>query len=240
MARIAPAVLRRYLLGGQLPTGGCLQCLRTERRTARSLYFQRYHGTQILEPSTAYVLPNAHTPTISDSAPPEAAIPFRKQLKDEAKKRRSLHGAQEKRQWKLEDWELTIGIEIHAQLNTERKLFSAAASTINDKPNTHVALFDVAMPGSQPIFQKETLIPALRAALALNCNIQKTSRFDRKHYFHWDQPSGYQITQYYQPFAKDGYITLYAHDGIADKADTDGARYREDNFTAWRHTFVGF
>jgi aspartyl-tRNA(Asn)/glutamyl-tRNA(Gln) amidotransferase subunit B len=223
MARIAPAVLRRYLLGGQLPTSGCLQCLRTERRTAQSLYFQRHHATQVLEPSTASVLPNVHTPTTSKSAPPEAAIPFRKQLKDEAKKRRSLDGAQKKRQRKLEDWELTIGIEIHAQLNTERKLFSAAASTINGEPNTHVALFDVAMPGSQPIFQKETLIPALRAALALNCNIQKTSRFDRKHYFHWDQPSGYQITQYYQPFAKDGYITLYAHDGIA-KEDGDQIR----------------
>jgi aspartyl-tRNA(Asn)/glutamyl-tRNA(Gln) amidotransferase subunit B len=223
MARIAPAVLRRYLLGGQLPTGGCLQCLRTERRTAQSLYFQRHHATQVFEPSTASVLPNVHTPTTSKSAPPEAAIPFRKQLKDEAKKRRFLHGAQKNRRWKLEDWELTIGIEIHAQLNTERKLFSAAASTINDRPNTHVALFDVAMPGSQPIFQNETLIPALRAALALNCDVQKTSRFDRKHYFHWDQPSGYQITQYYQPFAKDGYITLYAHDGIA-KEDGDQIR----------------
>lgn len=121
----------------------------------------------------------------------------------------------------LEDWELTVGIEIHAQLNTERKLFSSAASTFNDVPNTHVALFDVAMPGSQPTFQKETLIPALRAALALNCDIQTTSKFDRKHYFHWDQPSGYQITQYYEPFAKNGHITLYAHDGIAEE---DGER----------------
>jgi aspartyl-tRNA(Asn)/glutamyl-tRNA(Gln) amidotransferase subunit B len=78
-----------------------------------------------------------------------------------------------------------------------------------------VALFDLAIPGSQPVFQKETLIPSLRAAMSLNCSIQPTSRFDRKHYFHWDQPAGYQITQYYEPFAKDGYITLYARDGIA-------------------------
>lgn len=118
---------------------------------------------------------------------------------------------------------MTVGIEIHAQLNTARKLFSSAKSTINDTPNTHVALFDVAMPGSQPIFQKETLIPAIRAATALNCHINKTSRFDRKHYFHWDQPAGYQITQYYEPFAKDGYITLFAHDGIA-KEDGDQIR----------------
>jgi aspartyl-tRNA(Asn)/glutamyl-tRNA(Gln) amidotransferase subunit B len=137
-------------------------------------------------------------------------------LKDEAKKRKA-EGAGKKREdnQKLEDWELTVGIEIHAQLNTEHKLFSSAASTINDAPNTRVALFDVAMPGSQPQFQIATLIPAIRAALALKCQIQKTSKFDRKHYFHWDQPSGYQITQYYQPFAKDGHVTLYAHDGIA-------------------------
>jgi aspartyl-tRNA(Asn)/glutamyl-tRNA(Gln) amidotransferase subunit B len=137
-------------------------------------------------------------------------------LKDEAKKRKSEHPKKSKgSNQKLENWELTVGIEIHAQLNTARKLFSSAASTINDEPNTHVALFDVAMPGSQPAFQKETLIPAIRAALALNCQVQKRSKFDRKHYFHWDQPAGYQITQYYEPFAKDGHITLYAHDGIA-------------------------
>jgi aspartyl-tRNA(Asn)/glutamyl-tRNA(Gln) amidotransferase subunit B len=118
---------------------------------------------------------------------------------------------------------LTVGIEIHAQLNTARKLFSSATSTIDERPNTQVAFFDLAIPGSQPEFQTETLIPALRAAIALNCDVQHTSRFDRKHYFHWDQPAGYQITQYYQPFAKNGYITLYAHDGIAEE---DGEEIR--------------
>ena len=158
--------------------------------------------------------------TSPDSVPP--TIPFRKELKDAAKKRKSEGSAKLSREGnqKLEEWELTVGIEIHAQLNTAKKLFSSAASSINDVPNTHVALFDLAMPGSQPIFQKATLIPAIRAALALNCKIQRISKFDRKHYFHWDQPSGYQITQYYQPFAKDGSITLYAHDGIA-KEDGD-------------------
>ncbi|KAI6244964.1 Glutamyl-tRNA(Gln) amidotransferase subunit B, mitochondrial [Erysiphe necator] len=121
---------------------------------------------------------------------------------------------------KAENWELTVGIEIHALLNTERKLFSPALSTINQKANTHVAFFDLSVPGSQPIFQKETLIPAIRAALILNSGIQKVSKFDRKHYFHWDQPAGYQITQYYEPYAKNGFVTLYAHDGIA-KEDGD-------------------
>jgi aspartyl-tRNA(Asn)/glutamyl-tRNA(Gln) amidotransferase subunit B len=65
-----------------------------------------------------------------------------------------------------------------------------------------------------PIFQKATLIPALRAAIALGCSIQRTSRFDRKHYFYHDQPAGYQLTQYYEPFARDGRITLTRDDGI--------------------------
>lgn len=212
MTRIPPSVLRRYLFGGQLPTGGCLRHLRHRRPTAQSLSAKRYHGTQVPD-------------TSARSAVPETTIPFRKQLKDEARKRKAEGSGKKSKQdnQKLDEWELTVGIEIHAQLNTPRKLFSAASSSINDVPNTRVALFDVAMPGSQPTFQKETLIPALRAALALNCDIQKTSRFDRKHYFHWDQPAGYQITQYYKPFAKDGYITLYAHDGIAAE---DGEQVR--------------
>jgi aspartyl-tRNA(Asn)/glutamyl-tRNA(Gln) amidotransferase subunit B len=94
-------------------------------------------------------------------------------------------------------------------------LQTGAAISTNDPPNTHTSLFDLALPGSQPAFQLPTLLPALRAAIALKCNIQPTSHFDRKHYFYQDQPAGYQITQYYQPFARDGQITLFDHDGIA-------------------------
>lgn len=70
------------------------------------------------------------------------------------------------------------------------------------------------MPGSQPLFQPPVLVPAIRAALALNCEIQQESTFDRKHYFYHDQPAGYQITQYYRPFARDGHITLTAQEGL--------------------------
>jgi aspartyl-tRNA(Asn)/glutamyl-tRNA(Gln) amidotransferase subunit B len=83
------------------------------------------------------------------------------------------------------------------------------------EPNSRVEHFDLALPGSQPVFQHATLIPAIRAATALGCNIQPESRFDRKHYFYHDQPSGYQITQYYEPFAKDGVVILDSHDGLA-------------------------
>jgi aspartyl-tRNA(Asn)/glutamyl-tRNA(Gln) amidotransferase subunit B len=202
MARIPASALWKYLLRGQISTN---RCLRKHQQLPVSLCAQRI---QALQTSTA-----------------TTTVPFRKQLKDEAANtRRSATPSRSKaRNQKLNDWELTVGIEIHAQLNTARKLFSPAAASINDEPNTHVALFDLAIPGSQPTFQKETLIPAIRAALALNCAVQKTSKFDRKHYFHWDQPSGYQITQYYQPLAKDGYITLYSHDGIAKE---DGQEIR--------------
>jgi aspartyl-tRNA(Asn)/glutamyl-tRNA(Gln) amidotransferase subunit B len=88
------------------------------------------------------------------------------------------------------------------------------ASTSQSIPNSRVALFDIATPGSLPRFQKSTLIPALRAAIALGCSIQRSSRFDRKHYFYHDQPAGYQLTQYYQPFALSGNVKLTKHDGI--------------------------
>lgn len=206
MPRFAPSVLRNYLFAGQIPNRECLRL----RQTAQSLYSIRSHATR-----------RNHTYTEQIRSTPDVT-PFRKQLKDEAKRKKAegTKGIRKIDPEVLKNWELTVGIEIHAQLNTARKLFSSAASTINDEPNSHVALFDMAMPGSMPIFQKETLIPAIRAALALNCDIQRISQFDRKHYFHWDQPAGYQITQYYEPFAKAGYITLYAHDGIA-KEDGD-------------------
>ncbi|KAL8771675.1 MAG: hypothetical protein Q9209_002866 [Squamulea sp. 1 TL-2023] len=149
-------------------------------------------------------------------------VPLRKQLKDEAKQRKHVAGANDVGTSQsgidattLATWELTVGIEIHAQLNTERKLFSGASIFASQQPNAHVALFDFALPGTQPNFQKCTVIPAIRAALALGCRIQNQSQFDRKHYFYADQPSGYQITQYYQPFATGGRIVLRDHDGIA-------------------------
>lgn len=192
--------LSRYLLAGQLPRRGCLKtCGAPFNIVTFSTNQTRYLQTEAkTEPSTT------------------RQAPLRKRLKDEAKQARKQGKKKSKGDSQTVDgWELTVGIEIHAQLNTAQKLFSSAATSFNDDPNSHVALFDVAMPGSQPLFQPETLVPALRAALALNCDIQQSSRFDRKHYFWWDQPSGYQITQYYQPFAKDGHITLLARDGIS-------------------------
>ncbi|KAF2001425.1 hypothetical protein P154DRAFT_464358, partial [Amniculicola lignicola CBS 123094] len=162
----------------------------------------------------------------NSQAPPKDAAPFRKLLKD-AKKQKKADGLQsntskKNKDARLDKWELTVGIEIHAELNTPRKLFSRAATSVAGAPNTHVALFDAAFPGTQPQFQRETVIPALRAALALCCEIQEKSGFDRKHYFYQDQPNGYQITQYYEPFARNGHVTLYPHDFPGGVSPEDG------------------
>lgn len=164
-------------------------------------------------PAVLHLADDSRAPASSDSS-----VPLRKKLKNIGKALKASgkkEGSNPDRQV-VPGWQLVVGIEIHAQLNTPLKLFSPASQpTPSDEPNTHVALFDLAVPGSQPLFQHEALVPALRAALALNCDIQPVSRWDRKHYFWWDQPSGYQITQYYEPFAKHGHITLYERDGIA-------------------------
>ncbi|OBR05418.1 PET112 family protein [Colletotrichum higginsianum IMI 349063] len=208
MMRIPTRDLARYLLNGQLPHQGCLVAARRPytRLSARSV--------PVWSRASRFEDTRATYATATPDAPP---VPLRKKLKEEKKQLKKEARSQKPKgsNQTVEGWELTVGIEIHAQLNTARKLFSPAATSFNDDPNSHVALFDVAMPGSQPKFQKETLIPALRAACALNCDIQPVSRFDRKHYFWWDQPAGYQITQYYEPFARNGRIELTARDGIA-------------------------
>lgn len=210
--------LGKYLLNGQLSRRGCIMASRTAAKYPSRL--PPSYASQNC-PLLIRSLQTSTSPGHDATAP--VVVPLRKKLKDEAKKLKK--GAKIKKSkgsnQTVDGWELTVGIEIHAQLNTASKLFSPAATSFNDEPNSHVALFDVAMPGSQPLFQKETLIPALRAALALNCEVQPVSRFDRKHYFWWDQPSGYQITQYYEPFAREGHITLSARDGIAAE-DIDG------------------
>lgn len=221
MARMPASTLRGYLLHGSLPATGCLLRPRALHPSTPKRHPVPTTGQCSLTNPRRLLQTSAATPTTTP-----VHVPLRKQLKDEAKLLKASGKKKKKKNASnqtVPGWELTVGIEIHAQLNTPRKLFSPAATSFNDDPNTHVAFFDLATPGSQPIFQKETLIPALRAALALNCDIQRTSRFDRKHYFHWDQPSGYQITQYYEPFAKDGHIYLQPRDGIAAE-DEDGIK----------------
>ncbi|KAM3414133.1 Glutamyl-tRNA(Gln) amidotransferase subunit B [Cercospora zeina] len=162
------------------------------------------------------------------------AVPLRKHLKDEAKRKKAdaklSNSIKPNSDPRLDKWELTVGIEIHAELNTKCKLFSSAPALSGEEnggpANSKVALFDAALPGTQPQFQVATLLPALRAAIALGCDVQRKSGWDRKHYFHWDQPNGYQITQYYEPFARNGQLVVTAEDGVP-LPDLNGAESLE-------------
>lgn len=109
----------------------------------------------------------------------------------------------------MEEYKMTIGIECHVQLNTKTKLFSGIDNDATDKePNSCVSPIDYALPGMLPVLNKAAVEKAVRAGLAMNCKINLTSRFDRKHYYYPDLPKGYQITQMYQPIIGAGAVHL--------------------------------
>jgi aspartyl-tRNA(Asn)/glutamyl-tRNA(Gln) amidotransferase subunit B len=97
------------------------------------------------------------------------------------------------------DWEVVIGMEVHAQVTSKSKLFSGASTEFGGAPNSHVSLVDAAMPGMLPVINKECVSQAVRTGLGLNARINLKSVFDRKNYFYPDLPQGYQISQYTQP-----------------------------------------
>lgn len=103
-------------------------------------------------------------------------------------------------------WQSVVGLEVHAQLNTESKLFSGAQNTFGGVVNDCVSLFDAAIPGTLPVLNRKCVELGVMTALALSCRVNEVSTFDRKHYFYADLPSGYQITQQRAPLANDGVI----------------------------------
>lgn len=106
------------------------------------------------------------------------------------------------------DWEVIIGMEIHAQVTSNAKLFSGAATGFGAEPNAHVSLVDAAMPGMLPVINAECVRQAVRTGLGLNAQINKRSVFDRKNYFYPDLPQGYQISQYKSPVVGEGEIVV--------------------------------
>src|SRR6201988_2224553 len=111
------------------------------------------------------------------------------------------------------DWEVVIGMEIHAQVTSNSKLFSGASTAFGGNPNSHVSLVDAAMPGMLPVINEECVRQALRTGLGLNAKINLRSAFDRKNYFYADLPAGYQISQYKSPIVGRGEIVLDLADG---------------------------
>jgi len=106
------------------------------------------------------------------------------------------------------DWEVVIGMEVHAQVTSNAKLFSGAATAFGGEPNNQVSLVDAAMPGMLPVINEECVRQAVRTGLGLNAKINLKSVFDRKNYFYPDLPQGYQISQYDQPIVGEGTVVL--------------------------------
>ncbi len=106
------------------------------------------------------------------------------------------------------EWEVVIGLEVHAQVTSASKLFSGADTSFGAEPNTQVSLVDAAMPGMLPVPNVECIRQAVRTGMAIEAEINKYSRFDRKNYFYADLPQGYQISQLYHPIVGEGQILL--------------------------------
>src|SRR6201992_3307645 len=110
-------------------------------------------------------------------------------------------------------WEIVVGLEVHAQVISNAKLFSGAATAFGAEPNTQVSFVDAAFPGMLPVINRECVAQAVRTGLGLNAQINKVSRFDRKNYFYADLPAGYQISQYEHPIVGKGEIEIECADG---------------------------
>ncbi|MCO5060374.1 MAG: Asp-tRNA(Asn)/Glu-tRNA(Gln) amidotransferase subunit GatB [Rhizobiaceae bacterium] len=106
------------------------------------------------------------------------------------------------------DWEIIVGMEVHAQVTSESKLFSGASTAFGAAPNENVSLVDAAMPGMLPVINEECVRQAIRTGLGLKAQINLKSVFDRKNYFYPDLPQGYQISQYKQPIVGEGIVTV--------------------------------
>jgi aspartyl-tRNA(Asn)/glutamyl-tRNA(Gln) amidotransferase subunit B len=117
------------------------------------------------------------------------------------------------------DWEVVIGMEVHAQVTSQAKLFSGASTAFGGGPNTHVSLVDAAMPGMLPVINAECVRQAVRTGLGLKAKINLKSVFDRKNYFYPDLPQGYQISQYKSPIVGEGEV-------LVDMADGETVRVR--------------
>ncbi|MSU90541.1 Asp-tRNA(Asn)/Glu-tRNA(Gln) amidotransferase subunit GatB [Rhodobacteraceae bacterium 2CG4] len=127
-----------------------------------------------------------------------------------------------------EDWELVIGMEVHAQVKSTAKLFSGASTTFGAEPNTNVALVDAAMPGMLPVINEFCVEQAVRTGLGLKAGINLFSQFDRKNYFYPDLPQGYQISQLYHPIVGEGEVIVDMEPGVARRVRIERIHLEQD------------
>ncbi|MEO1952487.1 Asp-tRNA(Asn)/Glu-tRNA(Gln) amidotransferase subunit GatB [Thioclava sp.] len=126
------------------------------------------------------------------------------------------------------DWELVIGLEVHAQVASKAKLFSGASTKFGAEPNSNVAFVDAAMPGMLPVINEFCVAQAVRTGLGLKADINLRSAFDRKNYFYPDLPQGYQISQLYHPIVGEGEIIVDMGPGVARKVRIERIHLEQD------------
>ena len=125
-------------------------------------------------------------------------------------------------------WEVVIGLEVHAQVISDAKLFSGAATTFGAEPNTQVSFIDAAMPGTLPVINEACVAQAVRTGLGLNAEINRYSVFDRKNYFYPDLPPNYQISQYAQPVVGPGMVRVDLEDGSVREVGIERLHLEQD------------
>jgi aspartyl-tRNA(Asn)/glutamyl-tRNA(Gln) amidotransferase subunit B len=126
------------------------------------------------------------------------------------------------------EWEVVIGMEIHAQVVSNAKLFSGASTEFGGAPNSHVSLVDAAMPGMLPVINEQCVAQAVRTGLGLKAAINKRSVFDRKNYFYPDLPQGYQISQYKSPIVGEGKVAFDLPDGESIEVGIERLHLEQD------------
>ena len=128
----------------------------------------------------------------------------------------------------LEQYEPVMGMEVHVELATETKMFSTSSARFGAEPNSHVDPVSLGLPGALPVVNAKGVEWAIKIGLALNCSIAESSRFARKNYFYPDQPKNYQISQYDEPIAYDGYLDVILDDGTEWRVEIERAHMEED------------
>jgi aspartyl-tRNA(Asn)/glutamyl-tRNA(Gln) amidotransferase subunit B len=142
-------------------------------------------------------------------------------MNEQAKPQKLIRGA-------TGDWEVIIGLEVHAQVTSRAKLFSGASTEFGGEPNSHVSPVDAAMPGMLPVINEECVRQAVRTGLGLKAKINLKSVFDRKNYFYPDLPQGYQISQYKSPVVGEGEVLVDLPDGEAIKVGIERLHLEQD------------
>src|ERR1700723_1635229 len=126
------------------------------------------------------------------------------------------------------DWEVIVGLEVHAQVTSRAKLFSGASTAFGGEPNSHVSLVDAAMPGMLPVINRECVAQAVRTGLGLKAKINLRSVFDRKNYFYPDLPQGYQISQYKSPIVGEGELEIDSDNNTTVKIGIERIHLEQD------------